>query len=348
MKMRKAALRSQSNQLILSRAIVFVSALLLAACATVVPDPLPSWNDGASKRAIKEFVHTTTDPASPKFVPPAERIAAFDQDGTTWVEQPLYTEINFALARVVELAPKNPGWKDKPPFKAVIERDREAMGKFTEKDLFEIVGATYGGSSTEELTAAAAAWIAKAEHPRWKRRYTELVFQPMLEVMAYLRANGYTVYFNTGGTQPFVRGFSEKVYGIAPEQVVGTMFKNAFTASDAGNQVMIEPAVLHNNDRAGKPVGFNIVTGRRPKAAFGNSAGDAELLAFAQGSSGATLQMLVLHDDATREYAYGPAQGLPDSKIGTFPQSLYDQAMKRGWHVISMKNDWKRIFSWEP
>jgi hypothetical protein len=348
MTMSKGVVRSKIDHSILSRALVVIGALLLAACASVAPDPLPSWNEGANKRAIIEFVRTTSDPASPKFVQPAERIAAFDQDGTTWVEQPLYTEVNFALARVVELAPKNPGWKDKQPFKAVIDDDRAAMAKFTERDLFEIIGATYGASSTEELTAAATAWIARAQHPRWKRPYTELVFQPMLEVMTYLRANGYKVYFNTGGTQPFVRGFSEKVYGIAPEQVVGTMFKTTFSATDTASRVMIEPAILHNNDRAGKPEGFTIVTGRRPKAAFGNSAGDAELLEFAQGGSGATLQMLVLHDDGVREYAYGPAQGLPDSKIGTFPQSLYDQAMKRGWNVISMKNDWKRIFSWEP
>lgn len=331
------------------RAIAFVVALLLAGCAAVAPpDPLPSWNEGANKRAIIELVRATTDPSSPKFVQPAERLAAFDQDGTTWVEQPLYTEVNFALARVAELAPKNPAWKDQQPFKAVLEGDRAAMAKFTEKDLFTIIGATYGASSTEELSAAAGAWIATATHPRWKRPYPELIYQPMLEVMDYLRANGYRVYLNTGGTQPFVRGFAEQAYGIPPEQVVGTVFKSTFTSNDKGSRVVIDPAILLINDRAGKAEDFSLMTGRRPRAAFGNSAGDAEMLVFAQGSTGASLQMLVLHDDAVREYAYGPAQGLPDSKIGSFPQSLHDQATKSGWYVISMKNDWKRVFRWEP
>jgi phosphoserine phosphatase len=322
----------------------FVLLALIAASAHAQTDPLPSWNDGPAKKAIVEFVQTTTTQGSPKFVPPAERMATFDEDGTMWVEHPMYTEIMFTLDRVVELAKKHPEWKDHSPFDAVINGDRAAMAKFSETDLLKLVAVTHAGVSTDEFAAAAKAWIAKAKHPRWKRPYTELTYAPMQEVMRYLRDNGYKTYIVSGGTQPFMRVFTEEVYGIPADQVIGTALATQFTPS---NTLMLEPKLLLDNNNGGKAEDIYLFTARRPQAAFGNTSGDAEMLTYSQGAAGATLQMLVLHDDAEREYAYGPAQGLPDTKIGAFTQALYDEATKNGWKVISMKSDWKRIFAFE-
>jgi phosphoserine phosphatase len=310
-------------------------------------DPLPSWNDGAAKKAILELVRATTDKTSPKYVPPKERIATFDEDGTTWVEHPMYTEVVFSLDRLVELAPKHPEWKDKQPFKAVIARDREAMDKFTMDDFMQIVVATHTDVTTEEFNQAAKDWVAKAKHPRWDRHYTELAYQPMLEVMRYLRANGYKTYIVTGGTQPFVRAFGEAAYGIPPEQIIGTTVKTKFTPAKDGNTLILDPKMLLNNNYSGKAEDIYLFTGRRPIVAFGNTAGDQEMLEYTTAGKGARLGMLVLHDDAKREYAYGPAQGLPDTKVGIFTQALYDDAKKKGWLVISMKDDWKRLFPFD-
>jgi phosphoserine phosphatase len=321
--------------------------LLVALVGAGAQDPLPSWNDGAAKRAILDFVHTTTDPSRPNFVSPARRIATFDQDGTTWVEHPMYTEVVFSLDRVVEMAPQHPEWKDKMPFKAVIDRDRAAMEKFTMRDLTEIVVVTHTGVTTDEFDKAAKEWIAKAKHPRWKRPYTDLVYQPMLEVMQYLRANGYKTYIVTGGTQPFVRAFAEKAYGIPPEQIVGTTVRTKFTPTKDGNVIVLDPKLLLNDNNAGKAEDISLFIGKRPNAAFGNTAGDQQMLEYNTAGGGARLGMLVLHDDEKREYAYGPAKGLPDTKVGTFSQGLYDESMKRGWFVISMKTDWRRLFAFD-
>jgi phosphoglycolate phosphatase-like HAD superfamily hydrolase len=310
-------------------------------------DPLPSWNDGPAKKAILDFVRVTTEKTNPKFVPPEARIVTFDEDGTTWVEHPMYTEVVFSLDRLVELAPKHPEWKDKQPFKAVITDDKAAMEKFTLDELMEVVVATHTGVTTDEFDKAAKDWIAKAKHPRWKRPYTDLVYQPMLEVMRYLRANGYKTYIVTGGTQPFVRAFAEEAYGIPPEQIVGTAVKTKFTPTKDGNTLILDPKLLLNNNYSGKAEDIYLFTGRRPIAAFGNTAGDQEMLEYTTAGKGARLGMLVLHDDAKREYAYGPAQGLPDTKVGTFSQALYDDAKKKGWTVISMKDDWKQLFSFD-
>jgi hypothetical protein len=310
-------------------------------------DALPSWNDGPAKKAILEFVRVTTDKASPQYLPPEERVATFDEDGTTWVEHPMYTEVVFSLDRLVELAPSHPEWKEKEPFKSVIARDREAMGKFTLNDLMQIVVATHTDVTTNEFNQAAKDWLAKAKHPRWNRLYTELAYQPMLEVMRYLRTNGYKTYIVTGGTQPFVRAFGEPTYGIPPEQVIGTTVKTIFKPSKDGNTLILDPKLLLNNNYAGKANDIYLFTGRRPKAAFGNTAGDQEMLEYTTAGSGARLGMLVLHDDAKREYAYGPANGLPDTKVGTFSQALYDYAKQHGWTIISMKDDWKRLFSFD-
>jgi len=339
-------MKSVSAFLPLSRAAALVLCALMFAVGFVQAqtDPLPSWNDGPAKKAIVDFVQVTTTQGSPKFVQPAERVATFDEDGTMWVEHPMYTEIMFTLDRVVELAKTHPEWKDHSPYDAVINGDRAAMAKFSETDLLKLVAVTHAGVSTEEFAAAAKAWIAKAKHPRWKRPYTELTYAPMQEVMRYLRANGYKTYIVSGGTQPFMRVFTEEVYGIPAGQVIGTALATQFTPS---NTLMLEPKLLLDNNNGGKAEDIYLFIGHRPQAAFGNSTGDAEMLTYGQGAGGATLQMLVLHDDAEREYAYGPAQGLPDTRIGTFTQALYDEAMKNGWTVISMKKDWKRIFAFE-
>jgi hypothetical protein len=318
-------------------AIVFASAMAYA------QDPLPSWDEGPAKQAIIEFVKATTDQASPKFVPPAERIATFDQDGTTWVEQPMYTQVMYCLERVPAVVKAKPELKNVEPFKTVLSGNREAMAKFTMKDLEKILVATLTGMTVEQFNAEVKEWLTVAKHPRWKRPYTELVYQPMLEVMQYFRANGYKTYFVTGGGQDFVRAYSEKVYGVPPEQVVGSAGATQFNYDKNGKPILTKvPKLLLNDDKAGKPEGIHLMIGRRPVAAFGNSIGDQQMLEYTQAGDGARLMVLVYHDDADREYAYGPK-----SKIGTFSDALMAQAKQKGWVVVSMKNDWKRIFAFE-
>ena len=326
-------------------AAAFGPASALPADAQSADDPLPSWNAGANKTAILNFVRAATDSSDPNFVHPEDRIATFDQDGTMWVEHPIYTQVDFALDRVFELAPAHPMWKTTEPFKSVLARDKAAMAKFTTKDLEAIVAATHSGMTTDAFTAIAAAWIAKATDPRWHRPFTKLVYKPMLEVMQYLRANGFKTYIVTGGGQDFVRAYAQGVYGVPPDHVIGSAPKTEYTYSKDGRGILMrEPSILLNNNMSGNAEDIYLFLGRRPHAAFGNSTGDQQMLEFTQGNTGARLMMLVLHDDAQREYAYGPAQGLPDSKVGTFTQSLYDEATAKHWNVISMKNDWKTIF----
>jgi phosphoserine phosphatase len=328
--------------------IALLAGLSVPAQVFAQGDPLPSWNDGAAKQAIVSFVKATTDQSSPTFVPPEARVAAFDQDGTTWVEHPIYTQIVYCLDRVAVLAQTRPELRHIEPFKTVLSGDRAAMARLTMKDLRPILAATLAGMSVGDFKADVGRWMASAKHPRWNRLYTELTYEPMLEVMRYLRDNGYKTYIVTGGGQDFVRVFSDTVYGIPLENVVGTMGGTSYGYAKDGKPVLTkEPTLLLNDDKAGKPQGIYLMIGRRPRAAFGNSIGDREMLEYTAGGDGARLMMLVLHDDAEREYAYGPAQGLPDTKVGTFTQALYDEAKKKGWTVISMKNDWKRIFSFE-
>jgi phosphoserine phosphatase len=322
-------------------------ALLATAVAAHAADPLPSWNDGPAKQAIIGLVQATTTQGSPNFVPPAERIATFDQDGTLWVEHPLYTQAMFALDRVQELAPEHPEWNEQEPFKAVLAGDNEAMARFDESDWQKIVAATHAGMSTEDFLKIARDWLETARQPRFKRPYTELVYQPMLEVMQYLRANGFKTYIVTGGGQEFVRAYAQRVYGVPPEQVVGSSILTKYEYRGGQPVLVREPKVFFIDDHAGKAVGINLFIGRRPYAAFGNSGGDREMLEWTTAEGGARLGMLVLHDDGEREYAYGPAAGLPDTKVGTFSQALMDEAKEKGWTVISMKHDWKRIFAFE-
>jgi hypothetical protein len=331
--------------LILTGAVLIFATSALARAKS--QDPLPSWNEGPAKQAILSFVKKVTDQSNSAYVPAADRIATFDQDGTLWVEHPLYTQAMFALDRVHELAARHPEWKTEPPFQTVLENDRAGMAKFTEQDWARIIGATHAGMSTGEFLKIVQGWLAHARHPRFKRPYTDLVYLPMLEVMQYLRANGFKTYIVTGGGQEFVRVYSEGVYGVPPEQVVGSSIATRYEYQNGKPMLMRLPKVFFIDDKTGKPIGINLFIGKRPQAAFGNSGGDREMLEYTGAGSGTRLMMLVLHDDAKREYAYGPADGLPNTKVGTFSQALRDEAKKRGWAIISMKNDWKKIFAWE-
>jgi phosphoglycolate phosphatase-like HAD superfamily hydrolase len=310
--------------------------------------PLPSWNDGPAKQAIVDFVRATTDRSSPNYVVPEERVAVFDQDGTLWVEQPMYTQVVYCLERVPVVVAKKPELKNVEPFKTVLSGNREAIAKLPMRDLEKILAATLTGMAVEEFNAEAKKWMETARDHRWKRPYTDLAYQPMLEVLRYLRDNAYKTYIVTGGGQDFVRVYAEKVYGIPPEQVVGTAGGTKYAyASDGKPFLTKEPKLILNDNNAGKAEGIHMMIGRRPYAAFGNSIGDRQMLEYTKAGGGTRLAMLVLHDDAKREYAYGPAAGLPDSKVGTFTPALYDEAKKNGWTVISMKDDWKRIFAFE-
>ena len=329
--------------------LVLSTILIAIAESGAQTDPLPSWNDGPAKQAIVKFVEMTTTQGSPNFVPPAERIASFDQDGTLWVEHPMYSQVIYCLDRVPAVVKAKPELANVEPFKTVMSGNREAIARLPMRDLEKILAATLTGMSVEDFKAEAKKWLDTAKDPRWKRPYTELTYLPMQEVLKYLRANGYRTYIVTGGGQDFVRVYAEEVYGIPPEQVVGTAGATKFGYGKDGKPFLTkEPKLLLNDNNAGKAEGIHLMIGRRPYAAFGNSTGDRQMLEYTKAGDGVRLAMLVLHDDAQREYAYGPAQGLPASKVGTFTQALYNEAIKQGWIVISMKNDWKRIFSFEP
>jgi hypothetical protein len=317
------------------------------AWAIAPSDPLPSWNDGPAKQTVLTFVKDVTDRSGPRYVDPMDRIATFDQDGTTWVEHPLYVQGMFALDRVRELASKHPAWREKEPFKAILAGDRVAMAKFTERDWAAIVAVTHSGMTSDDFHRLVRDWLATAKHPRFERPYTDLVYQPMLEVMDYLRANGFKTFIVTGGGQEFVRTYGPIVYGIPSEQIIGSSVLTKFAYQEGNPVLMREPHVFFVDDHAGKPVGIGLFIGKRPCAAFGNSDGDREMLEWTGAGDGARLTMLVYHDDAEREYAYGPAGGLPDTKVGEFSQSLMDEAVKRGWTVIRMKKDWKIIYPFE-
>ncbi len=322
--------------------------LLVFAQLHAQTDPLPSWNDGPARKAIVDFVQATTTQGGPSFVPPEARIATFDQDGTLWVEHPMYTQVVYCLERVHVLAEQDPKLKDVEPFRTVLSGNREAMAKLTMPDLEKILAATLTGMSVDRFNTEVKKWLTAAKDPRWKRPYTELTYVPMQELLKYLRTSGYKTYIVTGGGQDFVRVYAEQVYGIPPEQVVGTAGGTKYGYDKARKPFLIkEPKLLLNDNNAGKPEGIHLMIGRRPYAAFGNSTGDRQMLEYTKAGDGTRLAMLVLHDDGQREYAYGPAAGLPATRVGAFTQSLYDEAKKNGWTVISMKKDWKRIFAFE-
>ena len=309
--------------------------------AEAAVDALPSWNEGAVKESIVDFVARVTDPASSDFVPEAARIATFDNDGTLWAEQPMYFQLLFAIDRVKVMAPDHPEWKTKQPFKAVLDGDMEALAAAGEHGLIEIVAATHAGMTTAEFEAAATDWIATARHPTTGRLYTEMVYQPMLELLDYLRANGFKTFIVSGGGIEFMRPWVEEVYGIPPEQVVGSSIKTNFEMHEGVPVLVRLPEIDFIDDKEGKPVGIHSHIGRRPIAAFGNSDGDLQMLQWTAAGDGPSFCLYVHHTDSEREWAYDR-----ESHIGRLDRGL-DEAAERGWTVVDMKDDWKQIFAFE-
>ncbi|NOQ15784.1 MAG: haloacid dehalogenase-like hydrolase [Methyloprofundus sp.] len=322
------------------RAIFVVTLLFtLSGCAALQKqDPLPSWNKGAAKTNIIEFVESVTDKASADYVQPSERIATFDNDGTLWSERPVYFQLLFAIDRVKQLAPQHPEWQTTQPFQAVLENDLQALAASGEKGLLQLVMATHAGVTTDEFSVIVENWLATARHPRFKRPYNELVFQPMLELLTYLRVNGFKTFIVSGGGIEFMRPWVEHVYGIPPEQVVGSSIKTKLEIQNGIPVLVRLPEVDFINDKAGKPVGINQYIGRRPLAAFGNSDGDLQMLQWTAAGTGKRFMMLVQHTDAQREYAYDR-----ESHIGKLDKAL-DEAAARDWTVVDMQKDWQVIY----
>ncbi len=307
----------------------------------VFADPLPSWNEGPAKQAVIEFVRTVTDKSSPNYLQPEERVATFDNDGTLWSEQPTYFQFFFVFDRVKSLAPQHPEWRERQPFKAVLENDLKALAASGEKGLMEIAVTTQTGMTTGEFAKIIKDWLATARHPRFNRPFTDLVYQPMLELLTYLRENGFKTYIVSGGEADFMRPWTRKVYGIPPEQVVGSSVKLKLEMRDGKPVLMRLPEIDFVDDGPGKPVGIQKFIGRRPIAAFGNSDGDHQMLQWTAAGEGRRFMFLVHHTDAEREWAYDR-----QSSIGRLDKAL-DEAQRRGWIVLDMKKDWKRVFPFQ-
>jgi phosphoglycolate phosphatase-like HAD superfamily hydrolase len=303
-----------------------------------IGDPLPSWNDVQAKQAIVAFVGRATTAGGPEFVPPAERIAVFDNDGTLWCEQPMYVQLAFALDRVKALAPQHPEWKEKEPFASVLKGDLKGVAVAGEKGLVEMLMATHAGMTSEEFEKIATDWLATAKHPKFKRPYTECIYQPMVELLAYLRANGFKTYIVSGGGIEFMRPFTEKAYGIPPEQVIGSSIKLKYELRGDKPVLVRLPEIDFIDDKAGKPAGIQKFLGRRPIAAFGNSDGDYEMLRWTTAGIGPRVGLIVHHTDGEREYAYDR-----ESSVGRLKTAL-DEATPHGWLVVDMKRDWKVVF----
>jgi phosphoglycolate phosphatase-like HAD superfamily hydrolase len=317
-------------------------ALLVSGCAGFntlgMTDPLPSWIEGSPKKEIVDFVGRVTAKGSPDFVLPAERIAVFDNDGTLWVEQPMYAQLAFAIARVKAMAGEHPEWQIQAPFKFVLTGDMDGVMAGGEHALLELVMASHAGMTTDAFDQTVRSWLTTARHPRFGRPYTELVYQPMLELLDYLRSNGFKTYIVSGGGVDFMRVFAEAVYGIPPEQVIGSRIKVSFEFQD-GEPVLVRlPEIDFVDDKEGKPVGINQIIGRRPIAAFGNSDGDLAMLQWTAAGSGPRFCLYVHHTDADREWAYDR-----QSPIGRLDKGL-DEARTRGWTIVDMKHDWTRMF----
>ncbi|MEA3410022.1 MAG: HAD family hydrolase [Pseudomonadota bacterium] len=304
-------------------------------------DPLPSWGEGATKDSITAFVEHVTNPGDPAFVPENRRIATFDNDGTLWVSHPIYTQFQFAFDRVKQLAASHPEWKDEQPYKAILEGDREFLKQLTPHDVVNLVMETHAHTTPKAFEEIVRQWLKKARHPRYDVPYTELAYQPMEELLGYLRANGFKTFIVTGGGIEFVRAFAMETYGIPPWQVVGSSIKSEFELENGKGQIMRLPEIEFIDDGPGKPVGITTHIGVRPIAAFGNSDGDIEMLQYTDSGAGPTLAMMVHHDDPEREYGY-----TCDTKVGALCKGV-ELAKQRGWVLISMKNDWKRIFSFD-
>ena len=327
----------------LTLAILMMAALtnVAGAAGPATPpavDPLPSWSDGAAKTSVLEFVAGVTTKGSPRFVPPAERIAVFDNDGTLWAEQPTYVQILFVFDRVKALAPQHPEWQTQEPFASVLKGDLKGALAGGERALGQLLMATHAGTTTDEFEKIVSEWIATAKHPKTGRRYVEMVYQPMLELLSYLRASGFKTFIVSGGGVEFMRPWSERVYGVPPEQVIGSSIKTRFEVRD-GKPVLVRlPEINFVDDGPGKPVGIQMQIGRRPIAAFGNSDGDLQMLQWTTAGQGPRFALIVRHTDASREWAYDRG-----SSVGRLDKAL-DEAAAKGWTVVSMKEDWKEIF----
>jgi len=327
----------QIERQVIPRVIPWV--ICIFASDAVYGGPLDSWNDTAAKKAIIAFVEKVTHEGSPDFVPPAERIAVFDNDGTLWAEQPMYFQLLFALDRVKALAPQHPEWKDSEPFASLLKGDVKTALSGGEKAVGEIVAATHAGMSTQEFETIVLEWIATARHPKTGKPYTDMVYQPMLELLEYLRANGFKTFIVSGGGIEFMRPWSERVYGIPPEQVVGSSIKTEYEVRDGKPVIVRRPEVDFIDDKSGKPIGIHSHIGRRPIFAAGNSDGDFQMLEWTTAGEGPRFGLIVHHTDAEREWAYDR-----ESHIGQLKQGL-DEAPQRGWTVVSMKDDWARVFA---
>ena len=314
-----------------------ILACLLVLAQALAADPLPSWNDSAPKRAMISFVEKVTQEGSADFVPVAERIATFDNDGTLWAEQPMYFQAFFIFDRIKALAPEHPEWKDKEPFASVLKGDMKSALAGGERALLEMAMATHAGMTSDEFEKIVSEWITTAKHPKTGKLYTEMVYQPMLEVLSYLRANGFKTFIVSGGGIEFMRPWAERVYGVPPEQVVGSSIKTKYEVRDGKPVIVRLPELNFIDDKEGKPVGIQQHIGRRPLLAFGNSDGDFQMLEWTTSGPGPRLGLLVHHDDAEREWAYDR-----DSHIGKLARGL-DEGPQRGWSIVSMKNDWKTI-----
>jgi haloacid dehalogenase-like hydrolase len=320
-------------------AVIFAAACGWTGPAGAQSNPLPSWNDGAVKKSITDFVGRVTAAGGPDFVPVAQRIATFDNDGTLWIEKPIYVQVVFAIDRVRAIAPQHPEWRSEQPFKAAIDNDMAALAAFGSKGLLDIVAASQAGLTPEEYDKTVLAWLAVARHPRFNRPYTELVYQPMLELLTYLRASGFKTFIVSGGGADFMRAWTEKIYGIPPEHVVGSTGGLKFEMSSDGRPALINlPDIEFIDDGPGKPVGIERFIGRRPTFAFGNSDGDLQMLQWTTAGAGARFAGLVHHTDAEREYAYDR-----DSNVGRLDKAL-DEGEAKGWTIVDMKRDWNRIF----
>ncbi len=323
------------------RALLVAAAFSWSARILAQTDPLPSWNDGAAKQAIEKFVTDTTASGAPGFVPPAERIATFDNDGTLWAEQPIYFQLAFALDEIKRMAPGHPDWKDKEPYRSILAGDMKGLTVQGKKGIAEVMAVTHRGMTTDEFQSNVANWIAAAKHPRFHRPYTDCVYQPMLELLAYLRANGYKTFIVSGGGIEFMRVFAEKVYGIPPEQIVGSAGETKFEMRN-GKPVLVKlPKINHVDDGPGKPVGINRFIGRRPVFAFGNSDGDQQMLEWTWAGDGKRFCGIVHHTDAGREWAYDRT-----SHIGKLDKA-WDEAAAKGWIVVDIQKDWKRVFPFD-
>lgn len=316
--------------------------LILSAHLHGATDPLPSWNEGSVKQGILEFVSAVTQEPSPHYVPTKDRIAAIDNDGTLWVEQPLYVEYIYTLETIKSMAPDHPEWTNQEPYKSILSEGLEAIKSLNAHEVEQLIAETHAGMSIDDFHNKVKQWIAHAIHPRYKRPFTELVYQPMLELIQLLKDNHFQVYIVSGGGQEFMRAFAEQLYGLPPGHIIGTTGKVAYEYRDGKPALLKLPQVLFIDDKQGKPEGINLIIGQRPIAAFGNSIGDQQMLEWTQANPSPNFELLVHHDDPVREYAYGP-----DSKVGTFSDALMKEAKANKWFVVSMKNDWKVIFPWE-